>query len=514
MTSRFMMMPIKLLKPCGEPWTPHKYQKRTIKFGLERACAAFFLDPGLGKTSITLAIIKILMAKKMVKKVLIIAPVRVCYAVWPREIERWGDFSHLTIKVLHGPKKDEVLKQEADIFVINPEGLDWLLKAVKTKTPSGKKTHVDVDVKAFKKLGFDMLVVDELNKFKHISSNRFKALKQVLHTFARRIGLTGSPAANGLMDLFGQAYILDMGRSFGPYVSYYRTKYFDNVDKDGEKNGYIWKPKPGAEEQIYERLSPLAIRVGDEELEDMPERVVTKIYVELPPKVQAFYDELEADLIGAIQNKMVVVSNAAVLSGKCRQIANGGIYITPELQPNGLLQLGKKREFINLHDEKTDALLDLVDELQGSPLLVAYDFGHDLDRLRKAFPSTRERKVVFACDHTAKQFGDIERDWNNGDITVLFGHPQSIGHGLNLQQGPGHHVCWHSQTWDYDLFDQYNRRILRQGNKAKKVFIYHLLAKNTVDELVVWALNSKHKGQQALFSALLELAKTKRQRVH
>ena len=492
------MMQIELLKPCGEPWNPHKYQKKAVRFLLEHACAALFLDPGLGKTSITLAAIKVLKQKKILSKVLLIAPVRVCHAVWPREIEKWADFGQLKIEVLHGPDKDEALKREADIYVINPEGLDWLLKSEKTKTNSGK-TRVDVDVKAFKRLGFDTLVVDELSKFKHIGTNRFKAIKQVLHTFARRWGLTGSPAANGLLDLFGQAYILDMGRTFGPYVTKFRLQYF--VPQDAA--GYVWKPRVGAEEEIYELMAPLALRLGDDEL-DMPLLIENRIRVDLPPDVKELYDQMEDELISMMNDKLVVASNAAAASTKCRQIANGGVYYTPELEGNGLIKPG--REFVNLHDAKTEALQDLVEELQGQPLLVAYDFGHDVDRLKKAFP-----KGVFAGDYSAKHFGDIERDWNLGNIGLLFGHPQSIGHGLNLQ-GAGHHICWHSLTWNYELNDQFIRRVYRQGNKNKKVFVHYIIARGTIDEAIMGAIKSKAKGQRALFDALMSLAKSKRRK--
>lgn len=503
-------MQIKLLKPCGLDWSPHKYQKRAIRFLLENQCAALFLDPGLGKTSITLAAIKILKQKKMIGKVLIVAPLRVCYSVWPREIEKWADFGHLTIEVLHGPDKDEALKRDADIYVTNPEGLDWLLKSVKTKSEKSKKTSVNVNVTQFKKLGFDVLIIDELSKFKHIGTNRFKALKLVLHTFSRRWGLTGSPAANGLLDLFGQAYVLDLGRTFGPYITRYRNTYFqpktykNPFDPEGEaQRGFGWVVRPGCEDEIYKRISPLALRISDSEL-DMPELVENRIRVDLPENIQALYDQLEEELITAFEDRLVVANNAAAVSTKCRQIANGGVYYFPELEANGLVKPG--REFVNLHDAKTEALNELVEELQGQPLLVAYDFEHDVDRLKKAFP-----QGVFACDYTAKQFSDIERAWNRGEIELLFGHPQSIGHGLNLQDC-GHHICWHSLTWNYELYDQFIRRIFRQGNTSKKVFVHLIIARNTIDEVIVGATRSKHKGQQALFHAIEELAKNKRRK--
>lgn len=482
-----------------EPWEPHSYQRKAAKFLLENACAALFLDPGLGKTSVTLAAIKILKKKKLIDKILLIAPKRVCYNVWPSEIKKWIDFAGLTVEILHGPKKDEALKREADIYLINPEGLDWLLQVAKTKTPRGK-TKVSVDIKWFKSLGFDVLCIDELSKFKHTSSNRFKSLKLVLHTFKRRWGLTGSPAANGLLDLFGQCYILDQGRSLGQFITHYRQKYFRQVDE----GGFVWVPQEGAPELIYERLAPLALRMAAEDYLEMPTLIENNIVLDLPPDVQEFYNAMEDDLIAMLGEKTITAATAAVASGKCRQIANGGIYLTPELVITGFKIPKQKREWLNLHTEKVDAIEELVEELQGSPLLVAYDFNHDLDRLRTRFPS-----AVFACDLNMKQFSQLEARWNGGDVPLLFGHPQSIGHGLNLQ-GAGNNVAWHSMTWDFDLYDQFIRRILRQGNKHRKVIVHHLLMRNTIDQIMLYALKSKNKGQQALFSGLKELAKRRR----
>lgn len=488
-----------LFKQLAIAWTPHAYMKKAVKFLLEHACAALFLDPGLGKTSITLAAIKMLIKMKLVDKVLLIAPLRVCYSVWPKEIQKWKDFSHLKIEILHGKDKENALLRDADIYVINPEGLEWLLQVQKTKTAAGK-TKVAVDIRRWKALGFDMLVIDELSKFKHTNTNRFKALKLVLHTFKRRWGLTGSPASNGLLDLFGQCFILDEGRSLGPYISHFRAKYFKTVDKAG----FIWVPQDGAEQMIYERLSPLALRMSADDHLDMPKLVQNNIWVDLPDKVMEMYEQLHEDLIAKIDERVVVASNAAVASGKCRQVANGGIYLDAELTEFGFKLPKSKREWADLHTEKVDALADLVDELQGSPLLVAYDFGHDLARLREKFPS-----AVFACDFNMKQFTELEARWNRGEIPLLFGHPQSVGHGLNLQEA-GNHVCWHSLTWDFELYDQFIRRILRQGNKNKRVFVHHIMARGTIDEAILYALKSKNKGQQALFAGLKELAKIRR----
>jgi SNF2 family DNA or RNA helicase len=501
-----MMTETLLFKPSPIDWKPHDYQKKGIKFLIEHACAALFEDPGLGKTSQVLGAIKVLKKKKLVSKVLLIAPLRVCYSVWPKEIQKWTDFNGLKIEILHGPKKDEALEREADIYVINPEGLDWLLDVKRTKVTSartGKTTvKIDVDLRRFKKFGFDTLVIDELTKFKHTTSGRFKALKLVHKTFGRRWGLTGSPASNGLLDLFGQCYILDEGRALGPYVTHYKNTYFRAVDK----NQFVWVPQDGAEQRIYERLSPLALRMAAEDYLDMPQMIVNNIKLDMPEDARAIYDRMEEDLITMIEDKAIVASTAAVASGKCRQIANGGLYLTPEVTEMGYKILKGKKEWVDLHNVKVDALEDLVEELQGSPLLVAYDFGHDLARLRARFP-----KAAFACDYKMKEFTKLEEAWNRGEIPLLFGHPQSIGHGLNLQE-QGHHVAWHSMTWDFELYDQFVRRILRQGNKHKKVFIHHLMMRDTIDEIMYYSLKSKNKGQQALFTGLKELAKIRRKK--
>ena len=344
---------------------------------LEHAASALFLDPGLGKTSITLAAIKLLKKKKVLDKVLLIAPLRVCHSVWPAEVSKWKDFNHLKVIVLHGPNKDQLLQEEADIYVINPEGLEWLLQVEKRKTKTGR-TQISVNMRRFKRLGFDTLVIDELSKFKHANTNRFKAMKLVLHTFARRWGLTGSPAANGLMGLFSQCYMLDEGRTLGRYITHYRSTYFEQG-----YDGFSWHLREGADEEIYERLRPLALRMGDDLL-DMPKLVENNIKVQLPPKVMEIYEHLEEDLIAKLEEGVVTAKTAAAASMKCRQVANGGIYLEPEVQ--ALVKLPpSKRDWVDLHEEKLDALEDLVEELQGSPLLVAYDFNHDLERIKKRF---------------------------------------------------------------------------------------------------------------------------------
>ena len=486
-------------------WTPLPYQLDAVKFMLTRACGALFLDPGMRKTSITLAYLKTLFGKGLIKKVLIIAPLRPCYDVWPSEIRKWADFDHLSFQVLHGPGRDARLQTPSQIYIINPEGLEWLLGATKSKVDrsyvnrftgqSGvsKKTKMTVNVKAFAQLGFDVLIVDELTMFKNTSSNRYKLIKEIIPTFTRRWGLTGSPAANNLLDLFGQCFVLDQGRTLGRFVTHYRKEYFDS-----DYNGVVWTIKPDGAERIYERLEPLALRLDNSLLAGLPELIAHVIRVDLPDKARRIYDDLERDMITLIESRSVIASNAASVSSKCRQVASGGLYFTPPPVPG---QPAKPREVIQLHDAKTEALQELVEGLQGQPLLVAYAFEHDLDRLRAAFPH-----ATFAADVQPAQFSQLSARWNAGKIPLLFGHPQSIGHGLNLQEA-GQHVCWYSLLWDGELHDQFNRRVLRSGNTSKHVFIHYLLGRDTIDEMVYGVLQGKEHTQQALFAGLLRLAR-------
>jgi YD repeat-containing protein len=478
-------------KPSSMPWLPSAYMRKAVKFLLEHAAAALFLDPGLRKTSITLAALSFLLKKGLISKVLIVAPLRVCYSVWPEERDKWKDFNHLKMVVLHGKDKDQLLKSDADIFVINPEGLDWLLDVQKERLPSGK-IKVFVDLKRWKKLGFDTLVIDELSKFKHTTSSRFKSMKLVIHTFGRRWGLTGSPVSNGLLNLFGQCFMLDQGRTLGPYISHYRAKYFVPA-----YDGFNWTLREGADEEIYERVRPLALRMAAEDYIDMPKLIENNIKVQLPTDVMKVYLELENDLFSKIEKNTVRAATSAAASMKCRQVANGGIYLDQEVR--ALVKLPKsEREWLDLHYLKTDAVEELVEELQGSPLLVAYDFNHDLARLQERFGKDVPN---IGSGVSPKKSKVIEDAWNRGELPLLLAHPQSAGHGLNLQES-GFHVAWHSMTYDWDLYDQLIRRLRRSGQKSKRIYVHNIMASGTVDEDILMSLKSKDRGQQAFFNAL------------
>lgn len=446
-------------------WKPHAYQKKAIKFMLQNSCAGLFLDPGLGKTSISLASVKILIKEGLVDCALVIAPLRVCYSVWPKEAEKWSDFEKMNVVVLHGKDKEKNLEKDAQIYVINPEGLPWLIR------------H-----KSFrKKFRGQALIVDESSKFKSTSTQRFKLLRPALSEFGRRYILTGSPAPNGMLDLFGQIYILDLGNALGRFITHYRSQYFYPTGF----GGYEWKLQQGAEKRIQDRIRPLTLRLDAEDYLSLPRMIVNPIYVDLDDKSRAIYDEMEDELVAAIKNKDVVAASAAVASGKCSQIANGGIY-----------DADGKYHFI--HDLKAQAVLDLVDELNGSPALIAYEYEHDLERLRGVLG---KKLPYIGGGVTPRAAADLERKWNAGELPWLLGQPASIAHGLNLQ-GAGNHVIHHSLLWNFEYYDQFNRRVLRQGNTHDRVFIHQIIARNTVDELKLHALNRKYRTQKDLFDAL------------
>lgn len=461
------------------PYKPHDYQRRAIRFLLQHQAAGLLVDPGLGKTSVCLATFKVLRQEGFVQRALVIAPRRVMSSVWTGpngEPTKWQDFEEIEAVALHGPKKrdelDRVLNRRwTGIAVVNPEGLPWLLQNI----PRGEWP-------------FQWLIVDESSRFKHTNTKRFKLLRPLLPMFMRRTILTGTPAPNGLLDLFGQAFIMDLGNALGRYITHYRLKYFDQTG-DG---GFTWVPKPGAEDLIYKALRPLVLRLAGEDYLKLPPYVSNVVSIELPEDAREAYDQMEALLLAEVDGELVTAANSAVASTKCRQVANGGIYLDL-----------RRETFKNLHDAKTEAVVDLVEELEGKPAFVAYEYQHDLARLQAAFPGAPH----LGKGISTKQQQQIETDWNAGKIPVLLAQPQSAAHGLNLQ-GVGSAVVWHSLTWNLEDYQQLIRRVWRQGQRGR-VVVHHLVAKNTVDEVMMSVLRAKAKTQDALLGALKQYARSR-----
>lgn len=432
---------------------------------------------------------------------LVVAPLRPAVTTWPNEVAKWEEFKDMDLVVLHEDYKDKngvrsnfskLCREQHDIYVINYEGLSKLF----TRRRVGKvwKYEMTEDGKALMK-NVNALVWDELSKMKNSSTLRYTLVKPWLKKFLIKWGLTGSPASNGYLDLFGECYVLDEGRTLGPFVTHYRHQYFLPTDD----MGYNWRLKLGADKEIIKRLKPLCMRLDADDYLKMPAVMPHVLKFDLPPSVKEQYDEMDQELITRIEQKLVTASNAASASSKCRQIASGAIY-EQDLDPlTGAPKTRKAdRKWMKLHDEKLDLLADLIDELNGQQLLVAYDFNHDLERLLKRFPNT----PYIGGGVSVSKGAEIEDAWNRGEIPVLFGQPQSIGHGLNLQLSNAHHICWFTMTWDFEVYDQFNRRLRRQGNKADYLHIYHLMAKDTVEESVYYALRRKFKTQKELLDAL------------
>jgi SNF2 family DNA or RNA helicase len=415
----------------------------------------------------------------------VFAPLRPVYSVWPSEQEKWADFKDLSVGILHGKNKEDVLLEDHDIYVINYESIDWLTEHKGSNVLNSKNMKLLLSK-------VDVLIFDELSRMKHTNTKRFKALKPWLGKFERRWGLTGSPAPNGLMDLFGQCYVLDLGRSLGQYITHYRNRYF----YPSGYGGYSWSLQEGADVRIQAAVKPMALRMEAEDYLKMPKVINVPIYVELPPAARKVYEEMEDDLFTEIEGEEFVAATVSSASIKCQQIANGALY-KDKMDPLTGLPVHGKREWQQLHTAKLDALQELIDELQGQPCLFGYHFGHDLERIIATLGKNTPH-----MDVSPKLFEKLKNQWNANELPYLFGHPASMGHGINLQEGQANHVGWFNIPWDYDQYDQFIRRVRRQGNNADTIFVYHIIAKGTIDEAKMRALTNKGKGQKALLDAL------------
>ena len=440
-------------------YVPYEYQQYATRFIEKNEVAAIFLECGLGKSVITLTAIKNLIAKGEVKKVLVIAPLRVGKTTWPDEIEKWEHLKGLTYSVAIGTVKEResALRKNADITIINRENVEWMIA----------KSGVPFD--------YDMVVIDELSSFKSYKAKRFKYLLKARPTVERIVGLTGTPSSNGLMDLWAQFRLLDLGERLGRYITRYREGYF-TPDKRNAQVVFSYKPLPGAEEKIYDKIGDITISMKAKDYLKMPDLVMNTVKVKMSDKDGAIYEQLKDDMFIDIREEEIDVANAAALSNKLQQLANGAIY-------------GADKKVIRIHDGKLDALEDLIESANGKPVLVAYWFKHDLERIKERFPFVREIKTP-----------DDIKAWNKGEILVGIIHPASAGHGLNLQQG-GSTMIWFGLTWSLELYQQTIARLYRQG-QTKTVVVHHIVTEGTIDELMLVSLDRKEKRQDALIDAV------------
>lgn len=438
---------------------PHDYQRYSTAFIINHPVSAVLLEMGLGKSVISLSAINELMLDYFdVSRTLVIAPLRVANSTWPDEIKKWDHLKHLNYSVVIGSEKErlDALKKPAHIYLINRENVDWLI------TKSGIPWK------------FDMVVIDELSSFKSYQAKRFKSLLKVRPKLKRIVGLTGTPSSNGLMDLWAEFRLLDMGERLGRYITYYRQNFFI-PDKRNQQMIFSYKPKDGAEKKIYSLISDITISMKSKDFLKMPECVMNEVIVTLSDKEQKLYDSLKQDMVLSLEENEIDAINAAALSNKLLQMSNGAVY-------------NDDKESLHIHDRKLDALEDLIEGTNGKPVLVAYWFKHDLEKIKDRF-DVREIK-------SAKDISD----WNEGKIPVALIHPASAGHGLNLQAG-GSTLIWFGLTWSLELYQQTNARLYRQGQDST-VVIHHILTKGTIDEDVMKALKAKEKIQDALIDSV------------
>lgn len=444
-------------------YDPHKYQSYATDFIISHPIAAVFLEMGLGKSVITLTAITKLKAEDAICKVLVIAPLRVARNTWPSEIAKWDHLKNLDYAVAVGSEAERkaAIRKDATVTIINRENVDWLIN----------KSGLPFD--------FDMVVIDELSSFKSYGAKRFKALLKVRPFIKRIVGLTGTPSSNGLMDLWAEFRVLDFGKRLGRYITRYRLSYFE-PDKRNAQMVFSYKPLPDAEKQIYEKISDITISMKSVEYLDMPECIINEVPVYMSEREQSVYDGFREDMVAKLKDDVIDAANAAVLSGKLLQMANGAVY-----DEDGVSH--------HIHDRKLDALEDLIEGANGKPVLVAYWFKHDLERIEARLKSLR-------IPYARLDKPDSIKRWNNGEVPVMLIHPASAGHGLNLQAG-GSTLIWFGLTWSLELYQQTNARLWRQGQK-ETVVLHHIICRDTIDEDVMAALKRKGKVQNDLINAV------------
>lgn len=445
-------------------FTPHNYQRHCIQRLITDVALGLFLDMGLGKTVITLTAINELKYNRFAtSKVLIVAPKKVAEATWSKEAAKWDHLKHLRFSLVLGNKTRRIraINTPADIYVINRENVCWLVDYFRNTWP------------------FDMVVIDESSSFKNHRAKRFKSLTWVRHSIKRIVELTGTPAPNGLMDLWAQLYLLDEGQRLGKHIGGFRERYF-NPDQRSAQQVFSYKPKPGADEAIHKLIGDICISMKAKDYLELPDVVINDIPVLLTPSAQKKYNQLEKEMLLQVDEKLIDVTSAAALSNKLLQLCNGAVY-------------DESKAVVEIHGCKIEAFMELIEQLNGQPVLVFYNFKHDLWRLEAALTKTnlRIRRLKGPQDET---------DWNNRQIDILLAHPASAAFGLNLQDG-GNHVIWFGLNWSLELYQQANKRLHRQGQK-QKVIVHHLAVEGGRDVDVVSALEDKGATQDALIESL------------
>lgn len=487
------LVPANLAKQMAEwranskAWVPHDYQGRGLEFMLKNPQSGLLLSPGMGKTSISLAALKIRLKKRLARRALVIAPLRACENTWPAEVCDWTDFKEMDIALLHGPNKDKVLRSltpDHKLCLINPEGVPWLT--------ASKVRMAQLDA--------DMLVIDESSLWKSGTTVRFRALRKYLHTFLFRHILTGSPRPRHYLDLYGQIFLMDLGAAFGTYFSHYRNEYFFPTGFRMRE----WEILPGAAAKIDKVVAPMVMRLDAKDYLKLPKEMERTHRVELPPAARKEYDKIENSLLSTLFSAPMVTSAAA--RAKCCQLANGSVYLDND--PDERWGRARQRPFKAVHTAKVDALVDLVNELQGEPLLLGIGYHHDVAAIRKALGKDIP---VINGDTTKNQAADYIERWNKGLLALLLGHPASMGHSLNLQKFNAQNVGYFDIPDNYDYYDQFFQRVCRQGNKARFVIKHHFVTVSTVDVVKMRNLRTKATGQNAFLAAMKKYSEERRQ---
>lgn len=471
------------LQASKNVWTPSAGQASAVEHLIRNGAAVLWADVGAGKTSISLTAFSELQKAGVAKTALVMASVRICQLTWRQEAAKWEHTKHLNVQYLHGPKKDKMLEDglrllpglgKVDIFLINYEGLPWLCD--KYKGRGG--------------LPFDTIIADELTKLKKSTGVRFKALKKATVNTARKWGLTGTPSPNGYLDLFGQFLWIDGGASLGRFYTHYRDNYFEP-----DWNGFDYVLQRGAEERIKARVKDIVFRL---EYTDLPAMTINDIPVVLSGQARKAYDTMRKGMLLNLPGGLVTAANSAALYAKLKQMANGAVYLSG--QDDGSR---RTKDWVVVHDDKLDALVELVEEMQGQPLLIAYQYEHDLVRIQERL----KKEFNWDVPYLGKGIGEAEAqqlqtDWNANKLPVLLCQPQSAGHGLNFQEGGAGHLCWFSADFNLETYDQFIGRIRRKGNPNERVIIHRLIVQNSLDEVVFDALENKGTTQARLLQGM------------
>jgi SNF2 family DNA or RNA helicase len=454
---------------------PHEYQRTAIDRMIEEPCLAILMDPGLGKTSVCLTVIK-----RLQLRTLVVAPLDVIYRVWPREIQKWDHTQNIKYTVLHGPEKQQSVRRKAGVYIVNPAGLKWLHNYCKKN----------------RYFPFDILIIDESTDFKNHKAKSFEAyLAPMLRAFKRRYILSGTPIAKEYLDLWSQYYILDLGARLGDNYYHYRRKFFYPTDR----KQYNWTVFPGYEEKIQKLVADITIRVSGKDNLELPDVFYNKIEIPFTAKAQKAYREMAKSLLVKFETGTIATAaNAAVKSNKLQCISNGFLYITEKYVENGKVKT-RLLSTETIHTSKLDALSNIVAELNGNPLLVGYHYKHDLKMLLERFPDT----PYYGSDINQKQKLTIERKWNDGDYPLLFAQIHSTAKGLNLQES-GYHIFFYSLTWTWIDFEQFIKRIARQGQKSNRVIVHVPMMQKSIDNLIWDRLQQREVQSDEFLSAFVK----------